>query len=132
MPADGAGTVSGLKPLERMGGVVLPKGLGNLANLGGMVKQAMEMKAKIEEMKEQLGALSAEAASGGGMVSVQMSGKFELLRVSIDPEIVNPEEVEMLETLVQAAVNECVHKVQELIQAKMREITGGLDIPGIT
>lgn len=111
---------------------MLPKGLGNLGNLGGMMKQAMEMKAKIEEMKEQLGALSAEATSGGGMVSVEMSGKFELLRVTIDPEIVNPEEIEMLETLVQAAVNESAHKIQELIQEKMREITGGLDIPGIT
>lgn len=111
---------------------MLPKGLGNLGNLGGMMKQAMEMKAKMEELKEQLGAETVEAASGGGMVTVVMTGKFEVLSVKVDPEVVNPEDVEMLETLVQAALNEAVTKTQAMIQEKMREVTGGMDLPGLT
>lgn len=111
---------------------MLPKGLGSLGNLSGMLKQAMEMKGKVEELKEQLGNEIIEAASGGGMVKVMMNGKFEVISVKIDTEIVDPGDPETLETLVQAAVNEAVQKVQELVQSKMKELTGGIDIPGLT
>ena len=111
---------------------LLPKGLGNLGDLAGMMKQAMQMKAKAEEMKEKLADETVEASSGGGMVTVVMNGKFEVMSVTIDPEVIDRDEPEMLQTLVQAAVNEGVTKVQELVQDKMKELTGGLNIPGLT
>ena len=110
---------------------MLPKGLGNLGNLGGMLKQAMEMKGKIEELKESLGDELVEAASGGGMVKVVMNGRFELQSITIEPEIVDANDVEMLETLVAAAVNEGIRQVQELVKTKMTELTGNVDIPGL-
>ena len=108
------------------------KGLGDLGNMAGMMKQAMEMKGRIQEIKETLGNEQVEATAGGGMVTVVMNGKMQLLSVKIDPEIVDKEETAMLETLVQAACNEAVEKVQDLLKEKMAEVTGGIDIPGLT
>ena len=108
------------------------KGLGNLANLQGMLKQAMGMKKQMEELKETLGDEQIEAAAGGGMVTVVMTGKFELVSLKIDPEIIDKDDPEMLETLVRAAVNEAAQRVQELVKSKMGELAGGLDIPGLT
>lgn len=107
------------------------KGLRDLGNLQGILKQAMDVKGKIEELKEKLADEQIEAAAGGGMVKVVMTGKFELISLKIDPEVVNRDDVEMLETLVRAAVNDAVRKVQELVKGKMRDLTGGMDIPGI-
>lgn len=100
--------------------------------MAGMMKQAMQMKQKMEAMKAQLGEEQVEAAAGGGMVTVVINGRFEVLSVKIDPEVVSKDETEMLESLVQAAINEAVTKMQELIQGKMKEMTGGMDIPGLT
>ena len=108
---------------------MFPKGLGELSN---MVKQAMQMKSKIEELKEKLRSEIVEAAAGGGMVKVTVNGKMEVLSVSIDPGLINKDEQEMLETLVRAAFNEAVNRVQALVKSKMTELTGGLDIPGLT
>ena len=110
---------------------MLPKGLGNLGNLSGMIKQAMEVKAKLEEIKESLGNETVEASAGGGMVTVVMTGKFEVISITIDPEVIDKEDPEMLETLTRAAVNEGLRKVQELVKEKMKEATGGLEIPGL-
>lgn len=107
------------------------KGLRDLGNLQGILKQAMDVKGKIEELKEKLADEQIEAAAGGGMVKVVMTGKFELVSLKIDPEVVNRDDIEMLETLVRAAVNDAVRKVQELVKGKMRDLTGGMDIPGI-
>lgn len=111
---------------------MLPRGLGSLGNLSGMLKQAMEMKGKIEELKEHLADERVEAASGGGMVKVVINGKFEVQSIKIEPEIVDSNDAEMLETLVLAAVNEGIRQVQELVKSKMTELTGGIEIPGIT
>ena len=111
---------------------MFPKGLGNLGNLSGMLKQAMDVKAKIETLKESLGNESVEASSGGGMVTVTMTGKFEVLSIHIDPEIIDKDDPETLEVLVLAAFNEAVQKVQTLVETKMKELTGGIDIPGLT
>lgn len=111
---------------------MLPKGLGNLGNLAGMMKQAMEMKNKMEALKEQLGEETVEASAGGGMVKIVMNGKMQVQSIRIEPDVVNPDEIEMLETLVRAAFNEGVEKVQELIKSRMSELTGGIDIPGLT
>jgi len=108
------------------------KGLGNLGNLQGLIKQAMDVKGKIEELKDALGDERIEAAAGGGMVTVVMTGKFEIASIKIDPEIINKDDPEVLETLVAAAVNEAVRKTQELVKSKMTELTGGVDVPGLT
>ena len=111
---------------------MLPKGLSNLGNLGNMVKQAMEVKGKMEELKEKLAEETVETSAGGGMVQVVTNGKFELISIRIDPEIVDADDVEMLETLVASAVNEGIRQIQELVKEKMTELTGGIDIPGLT
>lgn len=108
------------------------KGLGDLSKMGGMLKQAMEIKQRIEELKEQLANERVSASSGGGMVQVELNGKMQVLSLKIEPEVINPAEPEVLETLVQAAINEGVNKVQEMLKERMQEITGGMDIPGIT
>lgn len=108
------------------------KGLKDLGNLQGMLKQALDVKNRIDELKEKLGDEQVEATAGGGMVKVVMTGKFELVSLKIDPEVVNKDEVEMLETLMVAAVNEAVRKVQDLIKSKMQDLTGGIDVPGLT
>jgi len=111
---------------------MLPKGLGGLGDIGNMMKHALELKSNMERLKETLAAERIEGSSGGGMVTVLMSGRLEVLSVKIDPEIVNPEDPEMLETLVAAAMNEANRKAQEMVKEKMTELTGGIDIPGIT
>ncbi len=108
------------------------KGLGDLSNLPGLLKQAMDVKNKIEQIKEQMANERVEASAGGGMVTIVMTGRFELESIKIDPEIINKDDPEMLETMVRAAVNEANHRVQELLKTKMKEMTGGIDIPGIS
>lgn len=108
------------------------KGLGDLAKMGSMVSKALEVKAKIEELKETLANERISASSGGGMVRVELNGKMQVLSLYIDPALVNPEEKEVLETLVQAALNDGVQKVQDLLKQRMSEVAGGLDIPGLT
>lgn len=110
------------------GGAVL-KGLGNLQ---GILRQALDVKNKIDALKDVLANERVEASSGGGMVKVVMTGKFEIESLKIDPEIINKDEPEMLETLVSAAINEAVRRTQDLVKTKMAELTGGMDIPGLT
>lgn len=111
---------------------MFPKGLGNLSNLGGLVKQAMEMRGKIEEIKETLANETVEASSGGGMVRVVINGRFEIISLKIEPEVIDKDEPEVLETLIRAALNEAVQQAQARIKAKMAELTNGIDIPGLT
>jgi hypothetical protein len=105
------------------------KGLGNLQ---GILRQALDVKNKIDALKDVLANERVEASSGGGMVKVVMTGKFEIESLKIDPEIINKDEPEMLETLVSAAINEAVRRTQDLVKIKMAELTGGMDIPGLT
>jgi hypothetical protein len=97
-----------------------------------MMKHALELKGKMQGVKEQLAAEQIEASSGGGMVTVVVNGKMELISLTIDPDIIDKDDPEMLETLIRAAVNEGVAKAHELVQSKMTELTGGMDIPGLT
>jgi len=108
------------------------KGLGGLGDMGNMLRQAMELKKKMETLKEQLGDEIVTGEVGGGMVKVTMNGKFEVLRVEIDPVIVDRDEVANLETLVQGAVNSAQTRAQQMVNDRMRELTGGMDIPGLT
>ena len=103
----------------------MTKGLGNI------LKQAQQMHAKISQLQEEIAAKTVEGSSGGGMVNIVMNGKQEIVSVRIDPEVINREDVEMLQDLIMAAVNEAVRKSQELMQEEMKKITGGLSIPGL-
>jgi nucleoid-associated protein EbfC len=95
-------------------------------NIKKMLKQAQEMQKKLQE---ELAEMEVEASAGGGMVSVTMKGDKEVLSVRIDPEAVDPEDVEMLQDLVMAAINEASRKVDEQVQEQMGSLTGGMGLP---
>ena len=99
--------------------------------LGQMMKQAQKMQAKIMKIQEEMGERSVEASSGGGMVMVTANGKQEILSIRIEPEVVDPEDVEMLQDLVAAAVNEALKKAQEMVAEEMAKVTGGMQLPGL-
>ena len=99
--------------------------------LGQMMKQAQKMQAKIMKIQEEMGERSVEASAGGGMVTVTANGKQEILSIRIEPEVVDPEEVEMLQDLVAAAVNEALKKAQEMMAEEMAKVTGGMQLPGM-
>ena len=100
-----------------------------MKNLGQMMKQAQQMQAKMAEMQEGLGALEISGGSGGGLVSVTLNGKGEMRSIKIDPSLVNPDDVEMLEDLVAAAFNDAKAKVEAHVQEEMAKLTGGLNLP---
>ena len=103
----------------------MTKGLGNI------LKQAQQMHSKISQLQEEMAAKTVEASSGGGMVTIVMNGKQEILSLRIDPEVVNREEVEMLQDLIAAAMNEAIRKSHEMMTEEMKKVTGGLSIPGL-
>jgi DNA-binding YbaB/EbfC family protein len=96
-----------------------------------MLKQAQQMHAKISQLQEEMAGKTIEAGSGGGMVSVVINGKQEILSIRIDPEVVTREDIEMLQDLIVAAVNEAIRKSQEMMAEEMKKITGGLSIPNL-
>jgi DNA-binding YbaB/EbfC family protein len=96
------------------------------------MKQAKKMQERMVELQEELATKSVEATAGGGMVSVTVNGKFEILSLKIEKEVVNPDDVEMLQDLIVAAVNEGIRKAQEMAASEMGKITGGMQIPGLT
>ncbi|HEY1359048.1 MAG TPA: YbaB/EbfC family nucleoid-associated protein [Thermoleophilaceae bacterium] len=95
-------------------------------NLNQMMKQVQQMQAEMAKAQEELKSATVEASAGGGMVHVKMTGELELLELKIDPEAVDPEDVELLQDMVQAAVNEAIRSAQELAASKMGQATGGL------
>lgn len=103
-----------------------------MANFGNIVKQAQQMQAKMARLQEELAHKTVDASAGGGMVTAVVSGRNELVSLKIEKDVVNPEDVEMLQDLIVAAVNEGIRKAQEMATAEMSKITGGLNIPGLT
>lgn len=101
-------------------------------NFGNIMKQAKKMQERMARIQEELESKTVEASAGGGMISVVVNGKYEIVSLRIDKECVNPEDVEMLQDLVIAAVNEGIRKAQEMAAMEMSKITGGLNIPGLT
>jgi DNA-binding YbaB/EbfC family protein len=99
---------------------------------GNPQKLMKQLQQQQERMQREIAALCVEATSGGGMVRVVMDGEKKIQSLSIDPEVVNPEDVEMLQDLVLTAINEATHKVDEAIQDKLGGMMGGLKIPGLT
>lgn len=100
-------------------------------NMGKIMKQAQQMQAKMMRVQEELEIKTVEATSGGGMVTAVVNGKHELMSLKIEKDVVDPEDIEMLQDLIVAAVNEGVRKAQEMAQEEMSKITGGLNIPGL-
>ncbi len=100
-----------------------------MKDIMGMMKKAQELQAKMGEMQESLGALVVEGRSGGGLITVSLSGKGELKGVKIDPSLLVPSEAEILEDLLVAAHADAKAKVESEMQAKMGEMTAGLSLP---
>jgi DNA-binding YbaB/EbfC family protein len=107
------------------------KGMGGMGNMNQMLKQAQKLQEEMARTQEEVKTRTVEATAGGGAVRVVVSGNMELLELSIKPEAVDPEDVEMLEDLVKAAVNEGLRKAQEMVSAELSKLTGGLKIPGL-
>ncbi|MDT3698556.1 MAG: YbaB/EbfC family nucleoid-associated protein [Thermincola sp.] len=102
-----------------------------MGNMGKMMKQVQKMQADMAKMQEELVNKTVEATSGGGMVKVVANGKQELMSIQINPEAVDPEDVEMLQDMILAAVNEALRQSQDMVAKEMSKITGGMKIPGL-
>jgi nucleoid-associated protein EbfC len=100
-------------------------------NMMSMMKQAQKLQAKMMEMQAELGNRTVSAQAGGGMVEAVVNGRQELLSLRIDPEVVAPDDVEMLQDLITVAVNEALNRSREMMAAEMSKLTGGMQIPGM-
>ena len=107
------------------------RGMGGMGggSMNNMIRQAQKMQQDMMKAQEELESKTYEAAAGGGVVSAAVSGKKELLRITIDPEAVDPDDVEMLQDLIVAAVNEALRKASEDAASQMSKLTGGLNLP---
>lgn len=99
-------------------------------NRQSMIKQAQLLQKKLLEAQENLETLHVEATAGGGMVKANVNGKMKIISLTIDPEIIDPNEGEILEEIITAAINEALQKAQDLAQEKMNAITGQIGLPG--
>jgi DNA-binding YbaB/EbfC family protein len=99
--------------------------------LGDLMKQAQKLQARMMTLQEELAGKTVEATSGGGMVSVVVNGKQEIVSLKIDPEVVDRQEIEMLQDLVIAAVNDGIRRAQQMCSDEMKKLTGGMSIPGL-
>ena len=106
-------------------------GMGGMGNMNSMIKQAQKMQAEMERMQAEMEDKKFEATAGGGAVAVTVSGKKELLDVTISPEACDPDDVEMLQDLIIVAVNDAMKKADEASASQMGKITGGMNIPGL-
>ncbi len=102
-----------------------------MKNLGDMMKQAQKLQSKMLAMQEELGNRTVTVQVGGGMVEVVANGRQEVLSLRIDPEVVNPDDTEMLQDLVMAAVNDALNRSREMVSEEMAKLTGGMKIPGL-
>jgi len=100
-----------------------------MRDLMGMMKQAQELQARVQKMQEELAGLEIEGQAGAGLVRVTLNGKGEMRGLKIDPSLLKPEETEILEDLIVAGFQDAKNKVEQAVQAKMQEITGGLPLP---
>ncbi len=99
-------------------------------NMNDILKQAQNMQAKMQKTQEELVNITVEGSSGGGMVKVTANGKMEILSITIDPEVINGDDKEMLEDLITAAVNQTIKNAQTKANEEVQKITGGLNLPG--
>ena len=102
-----------------------------MKGMGNMMQQAQKLQSQLLKLQEELAEKTVEATAGGGMVKVVANGKQQIASIQIEQEVVDPEDVDMLQDLVLAAVNEALTKSQEMVTSEMSKLTGGLNIPGI-
>jgi DNA-binding YbaB/EbfC family protein len=102
-----------------------------MKGLGKMMKQAQQLQSKMFKLQEELAEKTVETSSGGGMVKVVANGKQQLVSIQIEHEVVDPDDVEMLQDLILAAVNDALTKAQEMVSEEMSKLTGGMNIPGL-
>lgn len=100
-------------------------------NMNSMIRQAQKMQEEMLKAQEELKEKTVEASVGGGVVTVKVSGQKELLEINIKPEAVDPDDVEMLQDLIVSAVNEAMRKADDMANASMSKVTGGMNIPGL-
>lgn len=103
----------------------MSKGMGNI------MKQAQLMQQKMARLQKELESREVDASAGGGMVTAVVNGKQQVVSLKIEPSVVDPEDIEMLQDLVVAAINEAITKSQDMMQEEMSKLTGGLNIPGL-
>jgi nucleoid-associated protein EbfC len=103
-----------------------------MKGMANMMKQAQKLQAQMLRLQEELAEKTVESSSGGGMVTVVANGRQQIVSIKIEREVVDPEDVEMLQDLIQAAVNDALAKAQEMVSSEMGKLTGGLNIPGLT
>jgi DNA-binding YbaB/EbfC family protein len=96
-----------------------------------MMKQAQKLQSRMMELQAELGTRTVSAQSGGGMVEAVANGRQELVSLRIDPEVANPEDVDMLQDLILVAVNEALNRAREMMAQEMSKLTGGMQIPGL-
>ncbi len=102
-----------------------------MKGMGNMMKQAQKLQSKMLKLQEELAAKTVEATAGGGMVTVVANGKQQIVSIKVEEEVVDPEDVEMLQDLILAAVNDALAKSQAMVSGEMGKLTGGLNIPGL-
>jgi len=100
-------------------------------NMKEMMRQAQRLQAKIGKLQEELAQRTVEASVGGGMVKAVANGKPEIVSISFEKEVVDPDDIDMLQDLVVAAVNEALTRAKEMVESEMSKLTGGLNIPGL-
>ncbi len=108
------------------------KGLGNLANLGNLMKQAQEMSGKMQQLTEELKTKRVSGSAGAGLVEVEANGVGEILAVRIDPSLFAKQDREFVEDLLPVAINSAQQKSKELYAQQMQSLTGGLNLPGLS
>lgn len=110
----------------------LPKqNMGGAQNMNAMIRQAQKMQDQISELQEDIEAREFTATAGGGAVSVTLTGKKVVKSLSIQKEVVDPEDIEMLQDLIISAINEAANQVEETTETEMNKITGGVSLPGL-
>ena len=102
-----------------------------MKGMGKMMKQAQQLQAKMMKMQEELAERTVEGTAGGGMIKAVANGKQQIVSITIEEEVVDPEDVEMLQDLVLAAVNDALNRSQEMVSGEMSKLTGGMNIPGM-
>jgi len=102
-----------------------------IPNMGNLMKQAQQFQAKMAKLQEELGKKTVEASAGGGMVTVVVNGQQEVLSIKIEPEVVDSDDVEMLQDLILAAINDGLTRAKNMVNEEMSKLTGGLNIPNI-
>ena len=102
-----------------------------MKGFGNIMKEAQKLQQQMLAMQEEIAKRKVDATAGGGMVTVEVNGKQEILSIKIDPEVINKDDAQMLEDLVLAACNEALRKSRELVQQELGKLTGGMKIPGL-